>query len=475
MTLVLTGGTVVTRLEPPEVVVADVLIEGDRIRAVGHGLAAERAEPDGTGIGDDGNGNGLTPGASLRRIDCAGRLVIPGNVCAHTHIYSALARGMPYRLAPPTSFVEILQRVWWRLDRALDPVTIRASALVAGLEAVKAGTTTLVDHHASPNAIDGSLEIVADALAEVGIRSVLCYETTDRDGDAGARMGLDENARFLRAIAGGGYPLARGMVGAHASFTLSDDTLDAVADLARTTEAGLHIHAAEDAADEVDAVARTGLRVVDRLLALGALDAGTLLAHGVQLTRHEIDAVVAAGALVAHNPRSNMNNGVGRAPVEALGDRIVLGTDGIGADMFEESRVAYLRRREETLAVGPDWALGRLAAGAAIPARLFAEPKLGRLVPGAPADLVVLDALLPTPVDAATFGGHWIFGLSAAAVRDVVVGGELVVADRRSVRLDEDAVAAQAVRSAGALWERLETITAHPIGPRTGALLVGGA
>ena len=469
MTLVLAGGTVVTRLEPAEVVVADIVIEGDRIQAVGPTPAAEPAVE-----GGNGHGNGRSAAASLRRIDCSGRLVIPGNVCAHTHVYSALARGMPYHLAPPTSFVEILQRVWWRLDRALDPVTIRASALVGGLEALRAGTTTLVDHHASPNAIDGSLEIVADALAEVGIRSVLCYETTDRDGDAGARMGLDENARFLRAIAGGGYPLARGMVGGHASFTLSDDTLDAVADLARTTEAGLHIHAAEDAADEADAVARTGLRVVDRLLALGALDARTLLAHGVHLSRHEVDAVIAAGAVVAHNPRSNMNNGVGRAPVVDLGDRIVLGTDGIGADMFEESRVAWFRRREETLAVGPDWALGRLAAGAAIPARLFGEPQLGRLVPGAPADLVVLDGLLPTPVDAGTFGGHWMFGLSAAAVRDVVVAGELVVADRRSTRVDEDALAAEARAAARSLWERLETIGPHPISPRTGALPVGG-
>jgi putative selenium metabolism protein SsnA len=464
MTLILAGGTVVTRLDPPEVLVADVLVEGGRIRAVGPAL-------DATAEATRGNGSGTAP--SPRRIDCAGRLVIPGNVCAHTHLYSALARGMPYHLAPPRSFVEVLQRVWWRLDRALDPATIRASALVAGLEALRAGTTTLVDHHASPNAIDGSLEIVADALAEVGIRSVLCYETTDRDGDAGAQMGLDENARFLRAVAGGGHPLARGMVGAHASFTLSDDTLDAVADLARTTETGLHIHAAEDPADEVDAVARSGLRVVDRLLALGALDARTLLAHGVHLSHHEIDTVIAAGALVAHNPRSNMNNGVGRAPVEALGDRIVLGTDGIGADMFEESRAAFFRRREETLAVGPDWALGRLAAGAAIPARLFDEPHLGRLVPGAPADLVVLDALLPTPVDETTLGGHWIFGLSAAAVRDVVVAGEVVIAERRSTRLDEDALAAEAQAAARSLWARLETIGPHPIGPRTAARAVG--
>ena len=208
MSLLLTGGTVVRSIAPPVVDPGDLLVEDGRIALVG------------------------AVGEPTERIDCTGCLIVPGNVCAHTHLYSALARGMPYRLEPPRSFMEILQRVWWRLDRALDETTIRASALAGGMEALLAGTTTLIDHHASPAAVDGSLDIIADALAGLGIRSVLCYETSDRDGPDVARAGLAENDRFLAAVAAGRYPLARGMVGAHASFTLSDGTMEGLATLA---------------------------------------------------------------------------------------------------------------------------------------------------------------------------------------------------------------------------------------------------
>jgi cytosine/adenosine deaminase-related metal-dependent hydrolase len=264
------------------------------------------------------------------------------------------------------------------------------------------------------------------------------------------------------------------MIGAHASFTLSDPTLDAVADLARRTGTGIHVHAAEDCADETDALARTGRRVVGRLARAGALDERTLLAHAVHLAPDEIAAVHETGATVAHNPRSNMNNGVGRAPVAALGDRLVLGTDGIGGDLFEESRAAFFRHREDDLGTTPDWAIRTLAAGARIPARSFGEPLLGRIVAGAPADLVVLDAPVPTPLDASTLAGHLIFGLSAAAVRDVIVAGEAVIADRRSTRVDEDAVAAGAREAARRLWARMDGIGPHPFAPVRG-VPVGGA
>ena len=449
MSLVLGGGTVVRSLAPPDVVRADVIVEAGRIVSVG----------------------GPVPAAAAR-LDCDGCLVVPGNVCAHTHLYSALARGMPYRLAPPRTFVEILRRVWWRLDRALDVRTIRASALVGGMEALLAGTTTLVDHHASPAAIDGSLDIVADALGTLGIRSVLCYETTDRDGSARARAGLAENRRFAAAIARGGRPLARAMIGAHASFTLSEATLEACAGAARELRSGLHVHVAEDAADEEDAVARFGVRVANRLSAAGALDERTLLAHGVHLDRSEVDLVRAAGATVVHNPRSNMNNAVGRAPLAALGKRVALGTDGIGADMFEETRAAYLRRREEDLTTGPGWALDRLAESARVAGDAFGEPLLGQIRPGAPADLVVLDYPSPSPLDGGTLAAHWLFGLSAASVRDVVVGGDVVVAGRRHMRADEAALAAEARVAARRLWARLDEVGVHPFAP---PLIVGAA
>lgn len=452
MNLLIRGATVVRAIDPPSVESADVHVAIGRVAAIGRNLAVDAPVLDATGC-----------------------VVMPGNVNAHAHVYSALARGMPYHLAPPASFVEILQRIWWRLDRALDAPMIRASALVAGREALLAGTTTLVDHHASPNAIDGSLDLLAEAFEELGLRSVLAYEVTDRDGPERSAAGLEENRRFLRRTAEHRHPLARGMVGAHASFTLSDETLSACASLAGETGSGLHIHVAEDAADEADAVARTGRRVVQRLADARALDDRSLLAHAVHVDPAEAELVHASGATVAHNPRSNMNNGVGRTPLDWLGRRVALGTDGIGGDMFEESRVAFLRRREEDLATGADWPLARLAVGSRLAGRIFAEPLLGRIEPGAPADLVLLDYAAPTLLDATTFAGHWIFGLGAAAVRDVIVAGEVVVRDRRLARADEREVAALAAVQSSRLWERLEEIGPHPFAPaRLLATPIGG-
>jgi cytosine/adenosine deaminase-related metal-dependent hydrolase len=252
------------------------------------------------------------------------------------------------------------------------------------------------------------------------------------------------------------------MVGAHASFTLSEETLGACVDLARGRAVGLHVHVAEDAADERDAEARFGVRVVSRLAAAGALDRRSLLAHAVHLDAGEIDLVRVAGATVVHNARSNMNNGVGRAPLAALGDRVALGTDGIGADMFEEGRAAYFRRREEDVEASMTWPLDRLAEGARVAGEAFGEPLLGRLVPGAPADAVVLRYPSVTPVDPATLAAHWLFGIGAGSIRDVIVAGELVVRDGRPVRVDVNALAAEARDGATRLWRRLDDIDVHP-------------
>jgi putative selenium metabolism protein SsnA len=438
--MILTGGTVVTSLDPVRVVREDVHVTDGRIAAAGGGV----------------------------RRDCSGCLVVPGNVCAHTHLYSALARGMPYALEPPVNFTQILQRIWWRLDRALDEETIRASALVGGMEALLSGTTTLVDHHASPNAIDGSLDIVEHSLRSLGVRSVLCYETSDRDGPERADAGVLENRRFLDRVRRERLPLARGLVGAHASFTLSDETLAACCEAARDHGVGLHVHAAEDAADERDSLARSGLRVAARLDRVGALDARTLLAHGVHLDDDEIGLVHAAGASIAHNARSNMNNSIGRARLNALGERVSLGTDGIGSDMFEESRTAFFRQREDDGGTGGEWPLERLAQSARLAGRAFGEPLLGTLEEGAPADLVVLDYAAPTPVHDGSFAGHWVFGLSARCVRDVMVAGGWVVTDRRLARADQQQLAADALVEAERLWRRLDEIGAHAFEPEGG-------
>jgi putative selenium metabolism protein SsnA len=440
VTLLLTGGVVVGSLDPPRVIEADVAIEGDRI------VAFEDA-----------------PQGATRR-DCSGCLIVPGNVCAHTHLYSTLARGMPYLLPPPTNFLEILQRVWWRLDRALDEESIRASALVGGVEALRSGTTTLLDHHASPNAIDGSLDIIADALEELGLRSILCYEVTDRDGAQRALAGLQESGRFLREE----RSLTGGMVGAHASFTLSSDTLAACAEIAGAYRTGVHIHVAEDGVDQRDCQARFGRPVVQWLADANVLRPDALLAHCVHVAEAEAATIRQSAAAVAHNPRSNMNNKVGRAPVASLGHHVAFGTDGIDADMFAEARTGYFRLREEDLGTEPAWALGLLTEASAFAGQLLGEPGLGRIEPGAPADLVVLEYDPPTPLTGENLAGHWMFGLTAGHVRDVVVNGELVVADRRLTRVDQEKIAADAVAVTERLWQRLDGIEPHPFEPAGG-------
>jgi putative selenium metabolism protein SsnA len=434
----LCGGTVVTSLDPVRVVAADVVIAGDRVASVG------------------------TAPAGVPRRDCSETLVLPGNVCAHHHLYSALSRGMPYRLAAPLTFLEILQRVWWRLDRALDEPAVRLSALVGGLDAVRAGTTTVIDHHASPNAIDGSLDVIADALAELGLRSVLCYEVSDRDGPARAAAGVAENRRFARTA----RPLARGMVGAHASFTLGEDTLRACVQAAQEARVGIHIHVGEDAADQRDAQVRHGMRVVERLGRAGVLGPRALLAHCVHVSGPEIAQIADRGGAVAHNPRSNMNNRVGYCPLAPAGARVALGTDGIGADMLAESQLGYFRAVEAGGVSGAGWPLRRLAEGARIVGEAFGEPGHGTIEPGAPADLTVLAYPAPTPVDGESLAGHWLFGLSSRQVRDVVVGGEMVVADGRSTRVDEVEIAHRAAAEAARLWARLDDIPAHPFTPK---------
>ncbi|HEU4356283.1 MAG TPA: amidohydrolase family protein [Actinomycetota bacterium] len=439
--LLLAGGTVVTSLDPPEVRSADVLVRGSRIAEV-----AAADAPD------------------AERIDCSGCLVIPGNVCAHHHLYSALARGMPYRLEPPEDFIQVLQRIWWRLDRALDEDAVWLSAWSGGADALLAGTTTIVDHHASPNAIAGSLDQIADALGGLGARSVLCYEVTDRDGPERAAAGLEENLRFCK----GGFPLAMGMVGAHASFTLSDETLGACVEEASDADVGVHVHVAEDAADERDAMARFDRRVVGRLAEAGALGPRSLLAHCVHVDEGEIATIRQTGAWVAHNPRSNMNNRVGRAPVADLGPNVALGTDGIDGDLFAESRTAFWRAREADATVTAGWILERMAASARFAAAVFEEPLLGTLRPRAPADLVVLEYDPPTPVDGDNLAGHWAFGLDARHVRDVVVNGEVVVHDRRLTRAAEAELRGRSREAAEGLWRRIDATPIHPFEPEGG-------
>ena len=339
--------------------------------------------------------------------------VTPGLVCSHHHLYSALARGMPAPPKQPTTFQEILEQIWWRLDTALDLDMLRWSAMLGAAEALMCGTTAIVDHHESPNAIEGSLSVIAEACEEVGVRVLCAYGVTDRHGADGARRGLAENERFLRA---GG----RGMVGVHAAFTCTDDTLESAAGLARDRGVGVHIHVAEGPGD-VTAGAR-----LERLAA-----DDWLLVHCVHLDRR-------LRGTIAHNPRSNQNNAVGyAAPARRFpGQAIVLGTDGIGADMLEELRLAYVAHRADDVLASPETAWQWLENGYAF----FPEARNDRVT---------------WNYDHADSAWHVAFTPGLRATGVVHASGEVLLAEGRPTRVDIDEVRAKAAEQAARLFARL--------------------
>jgi putative selenium metabolism protein SsnA len=449
VSIALTGGLVARSLEGP-VAREHLVVSDGRI-----GGARDDAEGGAGSAGPQVEGGAGSAGPQNERVDVSGCLVVPGNSCAHHHLYSALARGMPGPVKAPRNFLEILQSVWWRLDRALDSQSIRLSALAGAVSAAGAGTTSLIDHHASPGAIEGSLDMLADALEQAGMRGVVCYEVTDRHGEEMGRRGIEENVRFLGS---NDRPTVRGMMGAHASFTIGPATMDALVGTARSAGVPVHIHLAEDGYDQEHSLDTYGVPVTRRLADAGALGEGDLVAHGVWLSDDEVAFIRSSGAWLAHNPRSNMNNGVGYAPALEMGERVALGTDGIDGDMFAEVGACYLKARERSLQVAPKDAVRRLAAGAAVTGSLFGEPALGTLEPGAPADLVVLEYRSPTPIDDRNLAGHYVFGVGPWAVRDVMVAGRWVIRDRMHQLVDETELAARCGEEARRLWTRMETL-----------------
>ena len=341
------------------------------------------------------------------------RNVTPGMVCAHHHLNSTLAGGLQAAPRQPRSFPEILELVWWRLDSALDLEMIRWSAMLGALEALACGTTAIVDHHESPNAIEGSLDVIAAACAEVGVRVVCAYGVTDRHGADNARRGLEENRRFL---AGGG----RGLVGIHAAFTCSEDTLIAAAALAVESGVGVHVHVAEDAVDGA---------APDRLHAVSRDD--WVLAHGVHLA-----ADSGMRGTVVHNPRSNLNNAVGYAHPARFTNPVALGTDGIGADMLEEFRLAYALDRSADVTASPERAWSWLEAG-------------WTLVPEAASDRVTWSYPDMEP-------WHLAYTTAVHPI-EIVIGGKVVWAEGLPTRVDPLEVRAKASEQAVRLFARLAT------------------
>jgi len=413
---------------------------------------------------------------SAQFLDARGGLIMPGLINTHTHLYSTFARGMALKDDAPGNFVEILERLWWRLDKVLTLEDVYLSALVAMIDCIRSGTTTIFDHHSSPGAIAGSLSRIAEAAHQTGLRSCLCYEVTDRDGDEVTNQSIAENRAFLESCRQSPDDLIRGLFGLHASFTLSDQTLSRCARAAAEVDAGFHVHVAEAESDVIECRRAHGKRVVERFNDFGILGPRTIAAHCVHVDDREIDLLRSSETNVIHNPESNMGNAVGCAPVLKMMERGVhvgLGSDGYASDMFESLKLANLLHKHQS--GQPD------AAWAEPPAMLFGENaaiasacfggSVGQLIPGAFADIIVVDYDPPTPLTASNLNSHILFGLSGRAVRTTIVGGRIVMQDRELAGIDENELMAKARVAAAKLWQRFQASFISSANPRRGEAL----
>ena len=394
-------------------------------------------------------------------IDAGGQFIMPGNICAHTHFYGAYARGLAIPGPAPKDFPEILDKLWWPLDKSLTLADVRASAEVMLIDAIKHGTTTLIDHHASPNAIDGSLDVIADVVEKSGVRAVLCYEVTDRDGEDKSQAGIAENVRFIHRVSDREkFPRIRSTFGLHAGLTLTDETLDRCREAA-PTGVGFHIHVAEHEVDEYDSLAKSGMRVVDRLHRHGILTPQSIIVHGVHIDAREINLLAESGAWVTHQPRSNMNNAVGTAQVEAMmrsGIPVCLGTDGFSHTMWAEWKAAYLSHklwnRDPRRMNGMDVADMAVYNNASLAGMFFNEHELGVIRPGAHADIIFVEYHPYTPLTADNLPWHILFGFHESMVTTTIVAGKVLMKDRTLATLNEEAITAKALEQASQVWKR---------------------
>ena len=421
----------------------DIVIDGRKIAAAGPG-AAKDISADTVFEGD-------------------GRIVFPGIVCSHHHIYSALSRGITAQIGPTPDFMSILKNLWWRLDRAVDEDILHFSTLTASMDALRCGTTAIIDHHASPEFIEGSLDVIKQGMELIGIRGATCYEVTDRHGREGMIAGIEENRRFALETAaaekrGDFSGLVQANIGGHAPCTLPEEALERMADAVRETGRGLHLHVAEDRYDVSHSHAVYGEDIVKRLDRHGLLDSRTILVHGVHLSEEEIEILNGRDGFLVHNARSNMNNNVGYNKNLPKLRNLALGTDGIGADMYSELQSAYFKHKDEG---GPWWPgdfLGALQAGNRILERMFGE-SFGRLEPGYMADVVIAKYAPPTPLVPENIAGHFVFGMNAGITESVIVNGKIVLENGSfPEEIDEKAIYSEAALQGRKLWERMDEI-----------------
>ncbi len=443
MSMLILKNATLAQLYPAKIVEnVDIVIDGETIHDVGPALSPRY------------------PQADVKEMH--GRLVMPGIVCSHNHFYSGLSRGIQAKIAPCPDFISTLQNLWWRLDRALDEESLYYSGLICSMEAIRSGCTAVIDHHASPGYIAGSLSQLRNAFLKVGLRGMTCFETTDRNGGMKElQAGVEENIRFAQEIdeakRKGNTPyLVEAHIGAHAPFTVPDAGLSMLSEALMITGRGLHIHAAEDSYDVSHSHHHYGKDLLVRLAGFGLLDSKTLVAHGLYLSDEDIRLLNAHDGFLVHNARSNMNNHVGYNGRLAEFTNLALGTDGIGSDMFEELKFAFFKHRDAGGPLWPDSFARALTNGNTLLARNF-NARFGRIEAGYKADLTICDYDAPTPLIANNIAGHIAFGMGASSVHSVMINGAMVYEDRQFT-FDSDAIYADARKVAARLWQRMDAL-----------------
>lgn len=440
--MIISNGPVITN-DPANPFVPDgaVVVQGDSIVAVGPAATIRATHP------------------GQETIDVGGRVIMAGLINAHTHAYSAYARGMAVH-QPTRDFSEILENLWWRLDRLLTLEDVVLNAGTTFIESIRNGVTTVFDHHSSPHAVSGSLQTMADAAGSIGIRTSLCYETSDRDGAGVLAAAIEENASFMKKVNTGEQDMVKGLFGLHAGFTLSEESLDAACAAKEGIPGGFHVHVAEGANDEPDSVARYGKRIVQRFDDHGILGPETIAAHCIHADPDELALLKATDTTVVHNPHSNMGNAVGVAPVVdmlARGLRVGLGTDAYTADILASAQVAKILQSDHL-------ADPTVGFGQALQLAFVNNPKicgqhfrkdLGVLKAGAYADLIAVDYRPFTPLSAESAGGHVLFGMSGSQANDTMVNGAWVMRDRVILTVDEAAIFARSTQRAPRIWAQM--------------------
>ncbi len=385
-------------------------------------------------------------------IDVSGHFVFPGLVCGHNHFYSGLARGITARIPPSDDFISVLQNLWWRVDTAIDKEILYYSGLICSLEAIKSGTTSVIDHHASPSLVRGSLSILREGFEKAGLRGITCYEVTDRNGVRGMEAGVEENVAFAKSL--NDAPLMEAMIGGHAPFTIPDAGLELMKEAILATGRGIHIHVAEDLFDASHSHAVYRQDLIKRLSQFDLLNDKGIIGHGTHLSDSDINLINEADCFLVHNPRSNMNNGVGYNLKLDQFKHVALGTDGIGSDMYEELKFAYFKHKDEKGSMWPDSYLRFLQNGNTILDRYFGK-QFGKMEIGYQADLVISNYLSPTPLHANNIAGHMAFGMSSQNVKTVIINGQIVYEDR-CFPFDVKPIYQEAAKAAQRMWDIMD-------------------